>query len=90
MAKCYVGTISGRGLESFVQETDNAVTFLARRAYRRKPPRAVCYWVVVEEDVARQVWQQMQVQRRDQAYLTLRAQAKEFGTILPPDFEDAL
>lgn len=88
MAHCYVGIFSPRGLESFLPETEHAMPFLLRRAYRRGPPASICYWVVAEEDVARQVQRQIADRQRHDAYHTLRTQAREFGTILPPDFGD--
>jgi hypothetical protein len=84
MAKSYVGIISHRGLESFLPETRHAVPFLVRRAYRRQPAEAICYWAVMQDTVAGEVRQQLQCQRYEDAFLTLRMKAAHFGTILPP------
>lgn len=88
MVNSYVGIISGRGLESLVPETEHAVPFLVRRAYRRPTSEAVCYWAVMQDEVAREVQGHLQRCRHDDALLALRRHAAHFGTILPPHSED--
>lgn len=88
MVKCYVGTISRRGLESLFPETPHAVPFLVRKAYRRRPTEAVCYWAVLPDTAAREVKRQLQWCEYEEALATLRGQAACFGTI-PPTAEDA-
>ena len=84
MVNSYVGIISRRGLESLLPETEHAVPFLVRRAYRRRPTEAVCYWAVMQDTAARKVKRQLQWKRYEDALLTLRTQAAHFGTISPP------
>ncbi len=88
MVKCYVGIISRRGLESLLPETKHAIPFLLRRAYRREPTEAVCYWAVMQEAAALEVQRQVQSRRHEEALLALHAWAAHFGTILPPCFEE--
>lgn len=89
MVKCYVGTISRRGLESLFPETEHAMPFLTRRAYRRRPTESVCYWAVLPDTVARDVQRQLQWQHHEEALATLYGQAAYFGTIPPSASEDA-
>lgn len=89
MARSYVGTISRRGLESLLPETEHAVPFLIRRAYRRRPTEAVCYWAVMDDTTARDVEEQLRWQWYEEALLTLQVRAMDIGTILPPYAEDA-
>ena len=84
MVKSYVGIISSRGLESLLPETEHAVPFLIRRAYRRRPTEAVCYWAVMQDTVAGEVKRQLEWKRYADALLTLRTLATYFGTISPP------
>ena len=88
MVNSYVGIISRRGLESFIPDTEHAAPFLLRRAYRRQPPEAICYWAVMQDAAAREVERQLQWRRHEDALATLHARATYFGTFLPPDFED--
>ena len=88
MVSCYVGIISRRGLESLWPETEHAVLFLLRRAYRRQPTEAVCYWAVMQDTAARHVQRQIHWQCHREALFTLRTVAADFGTILPASFED--
>jgi hypothetical protein len=87
MGKSFVGIISPRGLESLIPETEHAVPFLVRRAYRRRTAKAVCYWAVVDESVADQVRRQLGGHCHEDAFLVLRTLAEDFGTI-PPPFDD--
>ena len=89
MVRCYVGTISRRGLESLFPETEHAVPFLVRRAYRRRPTEAVCYWAVLPDAAARDVQRQLQWHDHEEALATLCGQASYFGTIPPSASEDA-
>jgi hypothetical protein len=88
MRNCFVGIISPRGLESLVPETDHAVPFLARRAYRRRPTEAVCYWAVMEDSAAEHVRRQLLRHHNEDAFLALRALAEHFGTIPPQSDQD--
>lgn len=88
MVNSFVGIISRRGLESLVPETEHAVPFLVRRAYRRRPTEAVCYWAVMEESAAEQVRRQLHGHRHEDAFFALRALAEHFGTILLPSDDD--
>ena len=88
MLDSYIGLISRRGLESLFPETEHAAPFLVRRAYRRQPLEAVCYWAVMEESAAQQVQWQLQWRHHEEAFLVLRALADHVGTILPPPADD--
>ena len=88
MVNCYVGIISCKGLESLFPETEHAVPFLLRRAYRRQPTEALCYWAVMQDTAAREVQCRLERRRHEEALFTLRTLAADFGTILPPSFED--
>ena len=83
MVKCYVGTISPRGLESLFLETEHAVPFLVRRAYRRRPTEAVCYWAVLPDAAAREVQCQLQWHDHQEALATLCGQAAYSGPSPP-------
>jgi hypothetical protein len=89
MSKAFVGIISSRGLESMVPETDHALPFLIRRAYRREPPETVCYWAVMDEAVAEEVRRQLQGHCHEDAFLVIQTLAECFGTIPPPLEDDA-
>jgi hypothetical protein len=89
MSNAFVGIISSRGLESLVPETEHALPFLVRRAYRRHPPEAVCYWAVMDEVVAEEVRRQLRGQCHEDAFLVLRTLSERFGTIPPPLDDDA-
>ncbi len=84
MVNSYVGIISRRGLESLLPETEHAVPFLIRRAYRKNPPDAVCYWAVMQDFAAQEVQRQLQWQRYEDAFFVLGALADYSGTIPPP------
>jgi hypothetical protein len=88
MVNSYVGIISGRGLESLVPETEHALPFLVRRAYRQRPSKAVCYWAVMQDEAAREIQSYLQRRRHDDALMALREQAAHFGTILPSQSDD--
>lgn len=89
MARCYLGIITPRGLETLVPETEHATPFLLRRAYRRRPTLAVCCWAVLAEPAAVQVRQQLELQQFRDALVTLNDEAVYMGTLLPPAAEDA-
>ena len=89
MANSFVGIISPRGLELLLPETEHALPFLVRRAYRRRPTEAVCYWAVMQDSAAAEVRRQLQGRRREDAFLALRALADFFGTIPPPTDDDS-
>lgn len=88
MSNAFVGIISSRGLESMVPETEHALPFLIRRAYRQQPPEAVCYWAVMDEAVAEEVHRQLRGQCHEDAFLVLRTLAECFGTVPPPSDDD--
>ena len=88
MLSSFVGTISRRGLESLYPETEHAVPFLIRRAYRSSPTREICYWAVMQDAVALQVQHQLVCERREDAFLILRALADYFGTISSDQMDD--
>ena len=88
MVECYVGIISRRGLESLLPETKHAIPFLLRRAYRRQPTEAICYWAVMQKTAAQDVQRQLQLRRHEEALFILRARAAHFGEILPPCSEE--
>jgi hypothetical protein len=84
----YVGIISRRGLESLLPDGEHAAPFLVRRACRRQPTEAICYWAVMQDTAAKEVERQLQWQLYENALATLHECAKHFGTFLPPEFED--
>ena len=89
MVNSFVGIISPRGLESLLPETEHALPFLVRRAYRKRPTEAVCYWAVMQDSAVAEVRRQLQEHRPEEALLALRALAEYFGTIPPPTDEDS-
>ena len=86
--KSYVGIISRHGLESFFPENDHIVRFLVRRAYRRQPPEALCYWAVMPDSTADDIQWQLSCGDRERALATLHASAVGLGTMLPYDRDD--
>ena len=85
MAKSYVGIITRDGLQSFLPENDHVVRFLVRRAYRRQPLEALCYWAIVADSAAEGITRQLSYGEFGQALATLHACALRLGTVLPSD-----
>ena len=84
MNRSYVGIITHRGLESFLLETDQALRLLVRRAYRKRPLQALCYWAILGDDDAREVEQRVRSGALHDAVRTLESSASSLGPILPP------
>ena len=89
MAQSYLSLVSSRGLESLVPETEHALPFLLRRAYRRCPHEAICCWAVVPARAVYRVRALIATGRHLQALIALNVEAHELGTI-PPDDEESL
>ena len=87
MAQAYLALVSLRGLESLVPETEHALPFLLRRAYRRFPYEAICCWAVVPAPAVNRVHALIATGRYLQALIALNVEAQELGTI-PPDDTD--
>ncbi len=85
MAHAYLGILSARGLELLVPETEHALAFLLRRAYRRRPHKLACCWAVMPEDAASGIHMLISAGLYEQAFLALNAESLEIGTI-PPDY----
>ena len=88
MVNSFVGIISSRGLELLLPETEHALSFLVRRAYRRRPTEGVCYWAIMQDSAAAEVRRQLQQHRHEDAMFALGALAEYFGTIPPPTDDD--
>ena len=88
MVKSYVGTITRKGLESLFPENDHIVRFLVRRAYRIRPPSALCYWAVMPDSAAAHIARQLSCGDHGPALVTLHASAVGLGTMLPEETEE--
>jgi hypothetical protein len=87
MSRSYVGISTRAGLESFQPETEFTARALARRAYWPPAKRARCWWVVLEDATAAEVFRAIAAGDRDAALATIdRAADCRFGPVLPSDF----
>ena len=85
MLKSYVGIANPHGLECFLPEHDHVVRFLTLRALRHRRRRSVCFWAVVNEEVAHHVERELAEGYRADALFALGALATELGLILPEE-----
>ena len=87
MTRPYLGIITSRGLESLVAETQHAMPFLLRRAYRRQPYKAICFWAVLFPLTAAHIHDLIASGQFLQALILLNVEAQDLGTI-PPGYGD--
>ena len=87
MGQAYLGIITSRGLESLVAETEHAMPFLQRRAYRRYPHEGICCWAVIKPSKVGRICALISAQQFLHALIALNVEAQELGTI-PPDYDD--
>lgn len=83
MVESYVGIIGRQGLESLWREDQHTLHFLMRRAYRRQPMQAVCYWAALRDADAKAIMEQLEANNGHGALLALESCAEYWGTIPP-------
>ena len=85
MRCAYVGIVSRYGLESLHAEEWHTTAFLLRRAERMQPRGAVCFWTVMEPEIAEQIRTELAWGNRAHAILLLQTLAYEVGRVLPEE-----
>ena len=88
MANAYLGIVSRKGLEMLVPETKHAETFLLKRTARRGGRDAFCCWAVLPERAVWEIQRDLCSGRHQEALITLNAEARFLGTVLPPTDEE--
>lgn len=81
MAKAYIGTVTFRGLESFLSESDSGGFAIGAGAADGRFPQRVHYWAAVSDDVAAQIRDYLRAGDRHQALLTLEALATDIAPL---------
>ena len=88
MWQAYVGIVSQRGLEVFCPEQPETALFLRRRAQRLRRG-AACFWTVIADDSAAEIYEALRRGCSRAACELLQVTAREFGFLLPSDDEPA-
>jgi hypothetical protein len=88
MIDSYVAIITRRGLEHFCPENKHVLRFMLRRAYRRQPLPAFCYWAVLHDEDARQVRRCLRCRAFADALRALESSATWLGPIFPSHVTD--
>ena len=88
MLQSFVGIADRFGLESLLPEQPHVVRFLCRRATLNRHRQAVCYWAVIQQELAQQIAIELQAGCRADALILLESLAVELGPVGPTDFVD--
>lgn len=83
MRCAYVGIVNRYGLESLYAEERHTTVFLLRRTERMQARGAVCFWSVMDADIAQQIRAELECDNRMEALLLLQTLAYEVGRIFP-------
>lgn len=84
MLNAYVGIADGRGLQCLIPEDDGSLPLLLGQAFAKPAGRPLCFWAVLDAELARGIAAQMAAGNRTDALRSLQACAREMGSIVPP------
>jgi hypothetical protein len=89
MLQAFVGIVSREGLEVLCPEHPETIRFLSRRA-RRETGRVACIWSVIPEEAAAVIDAAVRQARFAEALMLMLQQAREYGSLLPPEADEAV